>query len=204
MESSDPTLAVLLFRFFGGVVLYCAKNLVSGLAVIILLAVLAGCSSLSVNYDYDQNVDWAKFKTYGWMDVPQRPSDPSSPLRDTPLLQQRVHNSVDFEMEARGITLDDNPDLLVVYHIGTQEKIQVTDWGYRYSDYYWGYGGRQIDVYQFTEGSVVIDLVDAETTNLVWRGTGTGVVDQSQKSPEEMQDRANNVINKIMKSFPPN
>ena len=106
--------------------------------------------------------------------------------------------------QERGITMSDNPDLLVVYHIGTQEKIQVTDWGYRYSDYYWGYGGRQIDVYQFTEGSLVIDLVDAETTNLVWRGTGTGVVDQDQKSPEEMQARANEVINKIMKSFPPN
>ena len=94
--------------------------------------------------------------------------------------------------------------LLIVYHIGTQEKIQVTDWGYRYSDYYWGYGGRQIDVYQFTEGSVVFDLIDSETNNLVWRGTGTGVVNQDRKSPEEMQARANEVINKIMKSFPPN
>ncbi len=172
--------------------------------VLVLLASIAGCSSLSVNYDYDQNVEWGKFKTYGWMSAPQRPSDPNSPLQNTPLLEQRVHNSVDHEMQQRGITMADDPDILVVYHIGTQDKIQVTDWGYRYSDYYWGYGGRQIDVYQFTEGSLVIDLVDAETQNLVWRGTGTGVVDQSQKSPEEMQDRANNVIQKIMESFPPN
>ena len=184
--------------------MYSARNIVFGLAVIILLVAVSGCSSLSVNYDYDQNVEWTKFKTYGWMDVSQHPSDPSSPLGNTPLLEQRIHNSVDYEMEQRGITLSDNPDLLVVYHLGTEEKIQVTDWGYRYSDYYWGYGGRQIDVYQFTEGSLVIDLVDAETTDLVWRGTGTGVVDQAQKSPEEMQAGADEVINKIMKSFPPN
>jgi hypothetical protein len=181
-----------------------ARKQFLGVLIFILLVALSGCSSLSVNYDYDQNVEWSKFKTYGWMDVSKRPSDPNSPLQDTPLLEQRVHNSVDYEMEQRGITMGDNPNLLVVYHIGTQEKIQVTDWGYRYSDYYWGYGGRQIDVYQFTEGSLVIDLVDAETQNLVWRGTGTGVVDQGQKSPEEMQARANEVINKIMKSFPPN
>jgi len=181
-----------------------ARNLFSGLLVLVLLASIAGCSSLSVNYDYDQNVEWSKFKTYGWMEKDQSPSDPHSPLQDTPLLRQRIHNSVDFEMEQRGITLSDDPDLLVVYHIGTQEKIQVTDWGYRYSDYYWGYGGRQIDVYQFTEGSVVFDLVDAETQQLVWRGTGTGVVNQDRKSPEEMQAKANEVINKIMKSFPPN
>jgi hypothetical protein len=179
------------------------RNLFSGLLVLVLLVSIAGCSSLSVNYDYDQNVEWSKFKTYGWMEKPQPPTDPGSPLQNTPLLQQRIHNSVDFEMDQRGITLNDNPDLLIVYHIGAQDKIQVTDWGYRYSDYYWGYGGRQIDVYQFTEGSLVIDLIDAETESLVWRGTGTGVVNQDPKSPEEMQDRANNVINKIMESFPP-
>ena len=180
------------------------RNQFLGILVFILLVAVTGCSSLSVNYDYDQNVEWTKFQTYGWMEISKPPSDPSSPLQDTPLLQQRVHNSVDYEMEQRGIIMGDNPDLLVVYHLGTQEKIQVTDWGYHYSDYYWGYGGRQIDVYQFTEGSVVIDLIDAETKNLVWRGTGTGVVDQAQKSPEEMQARADEVINKIMKSFPPN
>ena len=174
-----------------------------GLVFILLIAV-TGCSNVTVNYDYDQNVDWAKFKTYGWMDVPPRPADPTSPLPDTPLLQQRIHSSVDYEMGQRGITLGDNPDLLVVYHLGSQEKIQVTDWGYNYSDYYWGYGGRQIDVQQFTEGSLVLDLVDTETQKLVWRGTGTGVVDKSQKSPEEMQERANKVIHKIMESFPPN
>ena len=180
------------------------RNFFLGISLLILLVAVAGCSSLSVNYDFDQNVDWSKFQTYGWMETPQRPSDPSSPLQDTPLLMQRIHNSVDYEMEQRGINMSDNPELLVVYHLGTQEKIQVTDWGYRYSDYYWGYGGRQIDVYQFTEGSLVIDLIDAETKNLVWRATGTGVVEQEQKSPDEMQSRADKVINKIMESFPPN
>jgi len=181
-----------------------ARNLFSGLLVLILLASIAGCSNLTVNYDYDQNVEWSKFKTYGWLERPQQPTDPTSPLQDTPLLRQRIENSVAFEMEQRGIALSDDPDLLIVYHIGTQEKIQVTDWGYRYSDYYWGYGGRQIDVYQFTEGSVVFDLIDAEMNNLVWRGTGTGVVNQDPKSPEEMQENANKVIHKIMESFPPN
>ncbi len=181
-----------------------AKKLVAGLAIVILLAVLTGCSTISVNYDYDNNTDWAKFKTYNWIEGAERLVDPTSPIPNTKLLEQRVHNSVEFEMGQRGITLGDDPDLLVVYHIGTQEKVQVTDWGYNYSDYYWGYGGRQIDVQQFTEGSLVLDLVDAETQKLVWRGTGTGVVDKSQKTPEQKQDRANEIINKIMESFPPN
>lgn len=175
-----------------------------GLILLVLFIGLSGCSSLSVNYDYDNNTDWTKFKTYGWIKSSRNNSNPASPIPDTALLEQRIHNSMAFEMKQRGITESDNPDLLVVYHLGTEEKIQVTDWGYRYSDYYWGSGGRQIDVHQFTEGSVVIDLVDATEEKLVWRGTGTGVVDGSQRTPEEMQDRVNNVINKVMASFPPN
>jgi len=65
-------------------------------------------------------------------------------------------------------------------------------------------GGRQIDVYPFTEGSLIIDLVDAQTKALVWRGTGTGVVEKVQRTPEEMQERADKIIKKIMESFPPN
>ncbi len=179
------------------------RNLISGLAIIILLVSLTGCSSLTVKYDYDQDAHWAKYRTYGWMEKTQQNTDPTSPVADTGLFQQRVQASVNLVMADRRITTSADPDLLVIYHLGSAEKIQVTDWGYRYSDYYWGYGGRQIDVYQFTEGTLVIDLVDAETQQLVWRGTGTKVIDQTQDSPEVMQDRLNKIVNKIMESFPP-
>jgi len=180
-----------------------ARNLFGSLILLVLLASLTGCSSLTVNYDYDQNVEWGKYKSYAWMEKPDSPTNPTQPMPDTKLWDQRFANSVKYEMEERGISESDNPDLLVIYHFGSTEKIQVTDWGYRYSDYYWGYGGRQIDVYQFTEGSLVIDLIDAETKNLVWRGTGTGVVEQKQRTPEEWQARIDNIIQKIMESFPP-
>lgn len=180
-----------------------ARKMFGSLVLLVLLASLTGCSSLTVNYDYDQNVDWGKYRSYAWMDKPDAPTNPTQPMPDTQLWDQRFASSVQYEMGERGIIERDDPDLLVVYHFGSTEKIQVTDWGYRYSDYYWGYGGRQIDVYQFTEGSLVIDLIDAETKNLVWRGTGTGVVEQTQRSPEEWQKRIDNIIHKIMESFPP-
>jgi hypothetical protein len=181
-----------------------ARNLFGSLILLVLLASLTGCSSLTVNYDYDQNVEWGKYKSYAWMEKTDSPTNPTQPMPDTKLWDQRFANSVKYEMGERGISESDNPDLLVIYHFGSTEKIQVTDWGYRYSDYYWGYGGRQIYVYQFTEGSLVIDLIDAETKNLVWRGTGTGVVEQKQRTPEEWQARIDNIIHKIMESFPPN
>ncbi len=177
--------------------------LLVGLALM-TAAGLTGCSSLTVNYDYDNNVDWTNFKTYAWVGAKSTGSATASGgVMDSGLLDQRIRSSVEFEMTSRAMTESTTPDVLVIYHVGSEDKIQVTDWGYRYSDYYWGYGGRQIDVYQFTEGTLVIDIIDAGTKNLVWRGTGSGVVDQTQRTPEEIQEDIDKVVNKIMASFPP-
>ena len=171
---------------------------------LILLAALAGCSSIEVNYDYDTTVDFSKYKTYAWMGGQgNMPEDPSSPMMSSGLLDQRIRSSVEWEMAERSMKESDDPDLLVIYHLGTQDKLQVTDWGYRYSDYYWGYGGRQVDVYQYTQGTLIIDVVEADTKNLVWRGMGQGVVDNTQRTPEQIQERIDGVVNKIMASFPP-
>jgi hypothetical protein len=168
------------------------------------LALLAGCSSMSVTFDYDKNVTWETYRTYGWLGGNETaPTNQTSAQLSGGLLDRRIHEAVDYEMAQRGITRADDPDLLVKYHLGTEEKVQVTDWGYRYSDYYWGYGGRQIDVYQFTQGTLVLDIIDAASKTLVWRGTATGTVDGQQRSPEEMQRRVNNVVNKILENFPP-
>jgi hypothetical protein len=108
-------------------------------------------------------------------------------------------------MAMRGMAEDPSaPGVLVVYHVGFKDKIQVTDWGYNYSPYYWGYGGgRQLDVYQYQEGTLIIDVVDAGTKNLIWRGTGTKVIENTQLTPEQMKARIDEIVHKIMASFPP-
>jgi len=178
--------------------------LVMGLALSLFLS---GCSTITVNYDYDTTTNFGEFRTYKWAPDPsdatqvQNAADAS---QRSGLLSNRIKSAVEYELNAKGMTKTDGAaDLLVVFHLGTQEKIAVTDWGYGYSNYYWGYGGRQMDVYQYQEGQMIIDLVQDQTHNLVWRGTGRGVVDQSTKSPEEMQARINDVVAQIMANFPP-
>ncbi len=172
----------------------------------LILALLAGCSTLSVNYDYDDNFDFVQYKTYMWMDRPNvAPANAQHALETSDLLDGRIRNSIAGELSARGMSESaENPDFLVVHHVGAKEKIQVTDWGYSYSNHYWGgYGNRQIDVYQFTEGTLIIDIVDASSKALVWRGSGTGVVEKARPTPEKQQAKLNEVVFKIMKSFPP-
>lgn len=177
------------------------------------LLMLAGCSStISVNYDYDTTTNFGAYRTFDWAPDPAdatQPLDAAQATTRNGLLSNRIKASVDSEMATKGFTKSSaNPELLVVFHLGVQDKIQVSDWGYGYSGRYWGgyggyYGGTGMDVYQYQEGRMIIDIVDASTHDLIWRGTGEGVVGSGQKSPEEVQYKIDTVVNQIMANFPP-
>ena len=81
--------------------------------------------------------------------------------------------------------------------------MNVTDYGYRYGSWWGPYPyGRNIDVSYYTQASVIIDFVDNAKDELVWRGIGTGVVQESG-TPEERQERIDNAVAKILEQYPP-
>jgi hypothetical protein len=179
----------------------------AGLWLVISLGILVGgCgSSISTSYDYDVNARFEDYRTYDWAPVPETaPKNAKQAMQRNDLLDKRIRNAVDARLAEKGLTRDTkSPDLLVVYHLGIEDKVQVTDWGYRYSDYYWGYGGRDIDVYNYKEGTLMIDLVDANTHQLVWRGAAQKPLDE-KSSPEKAEQTINNVVGKILSQYPPN
>ncbi len=184
------------------------KQLTTMASIVGVFLMLSGCASISVNYDYDTAADFSQFKSYSWKSMDGDDASSGGSVANSGLLKSRVQRSVDRQMSARGIRKSENgSDLHMMYHFGAKDKIQVSDWGYRYSPYYlhggYGYGGRQIDVFQYTEGTLVIDIIDAKTNSLVWRGTGTGVIDTGQKTPEEIQVKIDDAVAEIMASFPP-
>jgi hypothetical protein len=58
---------------------------------------------------------------------------------------------------------------------------------------------RDIDVHTYTEGTLIVDLIDAKEEQLVWRGSGTGVVGNQEK----IKEKAGEAIQKILADFPP-
>ncbi|HET6349210.1 MAG TPA: DUF4136 domain-containing protein [Candidatus Krumholzibacteria bacterium] len=170
------------------------------------IALLAGCSSYDIKYDYDLQDDFSRFKTYAWIErtISNASGSATAALQNNTLLDSRIRSAVDTQMAAKGFTLSqDSPDVLVVYYTGLANKIDVTDWGYTYAGSYWGGGlGRNVDVYQYTEGTLIIDLVDSETKKLAWRGSATGVVEQNRK-PEQIEARINDVVGRIFQNYPP-
>ncbi|MHC4266057.1 MAG: DUF4136 domain-containing protein, partial [Planctomycetota bacterium] len=116
-----------------------------------LLLLFAGCSTVTVNYDYDIETDFTKLKSFNWM-----PVTPESGMND--LAVTRVKNAVNRNLQAKGFNLtESNPDFMIAMHGGSQTKLDVVDWGYSYSRYgrYGGghWGGHRIDTYEYQEGT---------------------------------------------------
>lgn len=148
-----------------------------------MVTILAACaSSPAVKSDYDHQADFSRYRTFGYM----------SPLGTdkagySTLLTERLKDATRGQMEMRGYVYDAaNPDLLVNFNGKLQQKTQVTEappppmgpyYGYR-SGFYGGWPGYGWGdtVYQYTEGTLNIDLVDARRKQMVWEGVAVGEV----------------------------
>jgi hypothetical protein len=106
-------------------------------------ALLLGCSSVSVTTDYDHEANFAALKTFEWMPTSKDvvSANASSTMFQNSLVEKRFRNAVVTQLGAKGLKEDAaNPDFFVVYHTGTQEKVNVTNYGYGYGRW-GGYGG---------------------------------------------------------------
>jgi len=168
---------------------------------ILIYIIFTGCSSVTVNNDYDIYTDFYKYKSfYVYTGILK-----DNKLETVPLVKKRVLDAITSEMKAKGFTKSDSikADLTIFAMAHTAEKINVNNYGYSYG-YGWGpypYG-RNIDVSYYTQGSLIIDFVDNEKDQLVWRGIGTTVL-QNQGTPEEREQFINDAVAKILDQYPP-
>jgi len=160
---------------------------------------ISGCSPFTIKQDYDRDADFSKYKTYRWS-VAQ--TDKKDPVTNSTLLAKRIKSAVDRKLASQGyVRREENPDMLLAYHIKTKEKYNVHDYGFGWRPGYWwgGYGGRNVDVYNYTEGTLIIDVVDRQEKQIVWRGWAVGVTGR----PSESQQRIDRAVEGILKTFPP-
>jgi hypothetical protein len=161
------------------------------LAALSLAAVVA-CSGLSTNFDYDTSYAFTKLSTYDW-----------AGKEDSSLEGRRVRAAVDAALAARGIRRDsNNPDFQVAAHVSSRERTEVRDWGYTYRAHGGWYGSPNFDVYQYDEGTLVIDVIDPARHELVWRGTASKIIDEDW-TPAEREQEIQAAVEALLKGFPP-
>jgi hypothetical protein len=171
-------------------------------AAVLLLSIatlaLTQCSPINVSTDYDSEADFSEYHTYKWMK--QEPAVPPARKAEHALLEKRVKSSVDAVMKEKGFYRVDGgePDFLIAWHIGAQDKINVERYGYRYGPR-GRWHGADVYVNRYKEGTLIIDIVDPREKQLIWRGTAVGAMRYLAKGEDEVRSS----VEKLLKNFPP-
>ncbi len=172
---------------------------------------LAGCASgPNILSDYDHDADFGSYHTYNFVEGagPENSSYQS-------FFSQYMVEAITIEMEKRGYTKSDTPDLLLNFNAILQDKTKVRTtsapppmmhggyYGYRGASYgaWGGYGyGTETHVSQYTEGTFNIDIVDAKKHQLVWEAVGVGKV--TEKALANLEERVKNGVPRFFSLYP--
>ncbi|MDX1761616.1 MAG: DUF4136 domain-containing protein [Christiangramia sp.] len=168
--------------------------------VLLLLAVfLTSCSSVRVASDYDREANFSDYGSYAFF----KPGIDKAEISD--LDKKRILRAIEAEMQRKGFTKSEDPDLLVSIFTKTNENINIYNnaypyWGYGWgwNPWYWGTGFNTVG--STSEGTLYIDLIDSADKELVWQGMGTASLASKVNKKKE---RINEIVAKIMEKYPP-
>jgi Domain of unknown function (DUF4136) len=167
------------------------------------------------SYDYSRRANFAGIRTFAFKATP--PMDPEAyktTTYDSPLVRERTNAAIASQLEARGLRRDDqHPDVYIVSH--RTYKVDYTYYGpYGWGGpYWWGgyygagyypgwagwYGGGY--VYEQLLGTLTVDVEDARSGALLWRGIDTNRVHQTSK-PSKRDKRVYDEVADVFKHFP--
>lgn len=110
-------------------------------------------------------------------------------------------------MLKNGFIKSKNPDLLIALDVKTklnQTATANTTSGFGYGRYGFsgGFSTTQIDYDEYTEGTMIVSLVDKSTQHIVWQGTGTKTLVENA-STRKKESNTNYAMDQIFKNYPP-
>lgn len=154
---------------------------------------LTSCNTVRVTYDYDHATDFNAYKTYNFH---QKGIDK---LELNDLDKRRILSAIEAQMASKGFSKSESPDLYINILASSKEKINIDN---GYYGRYWGpyYGGGPSRVYQYTSGTIIIDVIDNQKNILIWQGAGSGL---NVSNLDAKADDIPKAIEEILAKFPP-
>jgi hypothetical protein len=162
-------------------------------SIAIFLCFTAASFGQQVKTDYDHNANFGEYKTYSWEKVQTK----------DPLLVDRIKDAVNGALTAKGWTqVDSGGDVSVVAMETTQNQQTLNTFydgfggGWRWG----GFGDATTTTETYKVGTLVIDLFDTKTKNLIWRGSSSDTLSNNSDKNTKNLDKE---VQKMFAHFPP-
>jgi len=179
-------------------------------ALVPALALLTACNGFSVHYDFDRSAGFAGYKTFEWFQP--GPGGPKPAVPENPIMDRRVRRIVEQELAAKGLRREPGgePDLkLACYPVYRNRVVQTYSgmgpgWGWGWGMRPWGYGpafGFQ-ETRSYREGTIVLEMVDARSSQMVWQGAAEGAL-TGLRDPQDAEEQVTAAVRKLLEKFPP-
>lgn len=166
-----------------------------GLALGLMLLLCGSTSAQDVTYNYMPGTDFSKYHTYKWIS--------ESNMHPNQIVDQQIKQAIDQQLAAKGLTKTDGEtaDLYVGYQVSIDQERQWNAYG---GGMGWRFGGGMATATSSTiqVGTLVLDIYEPGSKQLVWRGQATKTLNPS-KNPEKNQENLNKAMAKLLKNFPP-
>lgn len=170
---------------------------VAGLSMLTIAA--AGCAPLRVNTYLDRSADFTRYRSYAWAENDAfATGDPR--LDNNRFFRQRVEEAVDMHLAARGFekTSPGTADVLIHIHARMEQQIETAR-----LDRIDGHcvdNDCRPDVYDV--GTLMVDVMDARTNRLVWRGWAERGFDGVIDNQRAMERTVDDVVARVLARWP--
>jgi Domain of unknown function (DUF4136) len=172
------------------------KIIHSAVVAACLLLMAGSVAAQDVKYNFMPGTDFSKFHTYKWVVVPNA-------TYPNQIVDTQIKDAINSQLSAKGLTSTDSDkaDLYVAYQTSVDQQKQWNAYGMGGG---WRFGGGMASATSSTidVGTLVVDMYDPSTKQLVWTGRATKTLNPSSNQ-EKNQKNLNNAMAKLLKNYPP-
>ena len=167
-----------------------------------ILLVGAACNRVQVRTLTAPDADISSRPTFRLMSAPRRTRNvqlsSNDPLLVNSITYRRIRDAIRSALEKRGYQYsEDTAAMAIAYYATAQPKLDIRNFNYGYS---WRRFPRErTEVYEYEEGTVIVDAVDPATREMLWRGEGRAAVSDD---PEKYSQQLEKAVAEIIAKFP--
>jgi hypothetical protein len=164
-----------------------------GLVLALLTCNLALAQDVSTNSM--PGTDFSKYHTYKWVPI-------EGAVQPNQIVDAQIKQSVDAQLATKGLTKTDGEkaDLLVGYQVSISQEKQWNAYGT--GGLRWGGGMATAQQSTISTGTLVLDMYDPSTKQLVWSGRVSKTLDPSANQGKK-QKNLDKAMDKLLKNYPP-